>query len=151
MTCSTGQRLVENITPLFDNVVIEPCLLHGDLWGGNISSDKNREPVILDPACYCKSSVSNFSCVPNSNVDVYFLKISRENLDFTELLGAGYFSLGLLILEPNHNIFNCKRKMRELRGIIFSSDGSDLSNVTQHYKYCHHSSLEIAPAGNRFK
>ena len=41
--------------PLFDGAVIEPCLLHGDLWSGNISSDKNGEPVILDPACYCKS------------------------------------------------------------------------------------------------
>lgn len=42
------------MAPLFENVVIEPCLLHGDLWSGNISSDKNGEPVILDPACYCK-------------------------------------------------------------------------------------------------
>ncbi|KAK6162447.1 hypothetical protein DH2020_002288 [Rehmannia glutinosa] len=48
-----GQRLVKNMAPLFDGVVIEPCLLHGDLWSGNISSDNNGEPVILDPACYC--------------------------------------------------------------------------------------------------
>ncbi|RZC18710.1 Protein-ribulosamine 3-kinase, chloroplastic isoform A [Glycine soja] len=47
-----GQRLVKSMAPLFANVVIEPCLLHGDLWSGNISSDKNGEPVILDPACY---------------------------------------------------------------------------------------------------
>ncbi|KAK3038103.1 hypothetical protein RJ639_031657 [Escallonia herrerae] len=45
-----GQRLVKNMGPLFENVVVEPCLLHGDLWSGNISSDKNGEPVILDPA-----------------------------------------------------------------------------------------------------
>lgn len=44
--------------PLFENVVIEPCLLHGDLWSGNISSDRNGEPVILDPACYCKSTIA---------------------------------------------------------------------------------------------
>lgn len=50
----TGQKLVKSMGPLFDNVVIEPCLLHGDLWSGNISSDKKGEPVILDPACYCK-------------------------------------------------------------------------------------------------
>ncbi|WJX95783.1 protein-ribulosamine 3-kinase [Trifolium repens] len=55
-----GQRLVENITPLFDNVVIEPCLLHGDLWSGNISSDKNGEPVILDSACYYGHNESEF-------------------------------------------------------------------------------------------
>jgi hypothetical protein len=50
----TGQRLIKNMRPLFDGAVIEPCLLHGDLWSGNISSDTNGEPVILDPACYCK-------------------------------------------------------------------------------------------------
>lgn len=55
MHFSKGQRLVKNMAPLFDGAVIEPCLLHGDLWSGNISSDRNGEPVILDPACYCKS------------------------------------------------------------------------------------------------
>ncbi|KAA3475317.1 protein-ribulosamine 3-kinase, chloroplastic [Gossypium australe] len=50
----TGQRLIKNMAPLFEDIVIEPCLLHGDLWSGNITSDKNGEPVILDPACYCK-------------------------------------------------------------------------------------------------
>ncbi|KAK7274615.1 hypothetical protein RIF29_15711 [Crotalaria pallida] len=55
-----GQRLVKSMGPLFDNVVVEPCLLHGDLWSGNISSDKNGEPVILDPACYYGHSEAEF-------------------------------------------------------------------------------------------
>ncbi|XP_019159455.1 PREDICTED: protein-ribulosamine 3-kinase, chloroplastic isoform X2 [Ipomoea nil] len=49
-----GQKLAKNLGLLFQNVVLEPCLLHGDLWSGNITYDKNGEPVILDPACYCK-------------------------------------------------------------------------------------------------
>lgn len=49
----TGYTLIQNMASLFENVVIEPCLLHGDLWSGNIAYDKNSEPVILDPACYC--------------------------------------------------------------------------------------------------
>ncbi|KAL6572771.1 hypothetical protein OROMI_013729 [Orobanche minor] len=49
-----GQRLVKNMTPLFKGAILEPRLLHGDLWNANISYDKNGEPLILDPACYCK-------------------------------------------------------------------------------------------------
>ncbi|CAH2063290.1 unnamed protein product [Thlaspi arvense] len=45
-----GHTLIQNMASLFENVVIEPCLLHGDLWSGNIAYDKNSEPVILDPA-----------------------------------------------------------------------------------------------------
>lgn len=60
---------MKSMGPLFDDVVIEPCLLHGDLWSGNISSDKNGEPVILDPACYCKLLFSLFILAE------YFLKL----------------------------------------------------------------------------
>ncbi|KAK8464861.1 hypothetical protein PHAVU_010G092700 [Phaseolus vulgaris] len=55
-----GQRLVKSMGRLFANVVIEPCLLHGDLWSGNISSNRNGEPVILDPACYYGHSEAEF-------------------------------------------------------------------------------------------
>uniref|UniRef100_A0ACD5WRH7 Uncharacterized protein n=1 Tax=Avena sativa TaxID=4498 RepID=A0ACD5WRH7_AVESA len=55
-----GQQLIENIQPLFDGAVIEPCLLHGDLWSGNISSDTNGDPVILDPACYYGHNEAEF-------------------------------------------------------------------------------------------
>ncbi|XP_050387562.1 LOW QUALITY PROTEIN: protein-ribulosamine 3-kinase, chloroplastic [Argentina anserina] len=55
-----GQKLVKSMGPLFDIVEIEPCLLHGDLWSGNISSDIKREPVILDPACYYGHNEAEF-------------------------------------------------------------------------------------------
>lgn len=29
-----------------------PALLHGDLWGGNIHTDSEGQPVLIDPACY---------------------------------------------------------------------------------------------------
>ncbi|XP_020589788.1 protein-ribulosamine 3-kinase, chloroplastic [Phalaenopsis equestris] len=55
-----GQQLIKKMKPLFEGIVIEPCLLHGDLWSGNISSDKNGEPVILDPACYYGHNEAEF-------------------------------------------------------------------------------------------
>lgn len=55
-----GFRLAKNLNPLFKDIVIEPCLLHGDLWSGNISSDKAGEPVILDPACYYGHNEAEF-------------------------------------------------------------------------------------------
>uniref|UniRef100_A0A803MQ13 Protein-ribulosamine 3-kinase, chloroplastic n=1 Tax=Chenopodium quinoa TaxID=63459 RepID=A0A803MQ13_CHEQI len=55
-----GQKLAKNLAPLFEDIVIEPCLLHGDLWSGNVTYDKNGEPVILDPACYYGHNEAEF-------------------------------------------------------------------------------------------
>ncbi|XP_042039075.1 protein-ribulosamine 3-kinase, chloroplastic isoform X3 [Salvia splendens] len=57
-----GQRLIKNMAPLFNGAVLEPCLLHGDLWSGNISYDKTGEPLILDPACYFRLHCPNLCC-----------------------------------------------------------------------------------------
>ena len=32
--------------------ITKPSLIHGDLWSGNLISDKNNEPVLIDPAVY---------------------------------------------------------------------------------------------------
>ncbi|KAH9543353.1 hypothetical protein CY35_13G060600 [Sphagnum magellanicum] len=56
-----GQRLLEKLPLLLqglDNV--QPCLLHGDLWSGNVVTDSNGSPVILDPACYYGHSEAEF-------------------------------------------------------------------------------------------
>ncbi len=29
-----------------------PCLLHGDLWQGNLLADASGQPVVIDPAVY---------------------------------------------------------------------------------------------------
>ncbi|KAK2407191.1 protein-ribulosamine 3-kinase, chloroplastic [Trifolium repens] len=113
-----GQRLVENITPLFDNVVIEPCLLHGDLWSGNISSDKNGEPVILDPACYYGHNEAEFGmswCAGfgASFYNSYFEVIPKQPgfekrrdlymlyhyLNHYNLFGSGYRSSAMSIID----------------------------------------------------
>lgn len=47
-----GDKLLDLVPAFFSNYNPQPSLLHGDLWGGNYSSDTNGNPVIYDPACY---------------------------------------------------------------------------------------------------
>jgi len=49
---SKGQKLIEQIPAFFTDYQPHPSLLHGDLWGGNASADKQGNPVMFDPACY---------------------------------------------------------------------------------------------------
>lgn len=46
-----GKLLLEHFPVLIDHNPV-PSLLHGDLWGGNLSYDGNGNPVIYDPAIY---------------------------------------------------------------------------------------------------
>jgi len=46
-----GERLLERFPGLLDHKP-RPSLLHGDLWGGNLSYDRQGNPVIYDPAVY---------------------------------------------------------------------------------------------------
>lgn len=55
-----GQKLLQHIHALFKDIEVKPCLLHGDLWSGNVAADKEGNPVILDPACYYGHSEAEF-------------------------------------------------------------------------------------------
>lgn len=46
-----GERLLAEFDALIDHAPV-PSLLHGDLWGGNMSYDSEGRPVIYDPAVY---------------------------------------------------------------------------------------------------
>ncbi|KAL0425938.1 UNVERIFIED_CONTAM: Protein-ribulosamine 3-kinase, chloroplastic [Sesamum radiatum] len=113
-----GQRLVKNMAPLFDGAVIEPCLLHGDLWSGNISSDKNGDPVILDPACYYGHNEAEFGmswCAGfgGSFYSAYFEVMPKQPgfeqrrdlymlyhyLNHYNLFGSGYRSSAMSIID----------------------------------------------------
>ncbi|KAF2315354.1 hypothetical protein GH714_038908 [Hevea brasiliensis] len=120
-----GQRLVKNMAPLFENIVIEPCLLHGDLWSGNISSDKNGEPVILDPACYYGHSEAEFGmswCAGfgGSFYNAYFEVMPKQlgfekrrdlymlyhYLNHYNLFGSGYRSSAMSIIDDYLRLLN---------------------------------------------
>ncbi|GER57467.1 kinase [Striga asiatica] len=113
-----GQRLVKSMAPLFEGAVLEPCLLHGDLWSGNISSDKNGEPVILDPACYYGHNEAEFGmswCAGfgGSFYDAYFEVMPKQGefekrrdlymlyhyLNHYNLFGSSYRSSAMSIID----------------------------------------------------
>ncbi len=47
-----GEQLMDQFSALFTDYRPKASLLHGDLWGGNCSSDCEGSPVIYDPAVY---------------------------------------------------------------------------------------------------
>ncbi len=44
--------LFDYVRRRFADYEFEPCLLHGDLWNGNLIFDENGHPTLLDPAVY---------------------------------------------------------------------------------------------------
>ena len=51
-TIVAGENLLTRLDDMFGSYIPAPSLLHGDLWGGNFSADKNGSPVVFDPATY---------------------------------------------------------------------------------------------------
>ncbi|KAH7653662.1 Protein-ribulosamine 3-kinase protein [Dioscorea alata] len=121
-----GQRLMKNLRPLFEGVVIEPCLLHGDLWSGNISTDKDGNPVILDPACYYGHNEAEFGmswCAGfgGSFYNSYFEVMPKQPgfetrrdlymlyhyLNHYNLFGSGYRSSAMSIIDDYLRMLKC--------------------------------------------
>lgn len=46
------KKLEKNLDIIIKSTEESPSLLHGDLWAGNFLTDKNNEPVLIDPAVY---------------------------------------------------------------------------------------------------
>eukprot|EP00792_Barthelona_sp_PAP020_P010101 TRINITY_DN3373_c0_g1_i1.p1 TRINITY_DN3373_c0_g1~~TRINITY_DN3373_c0_g1_i1.p1 ORF type:complete len:271 (+),score=59.72 TRINITY_DN3373_c0_g1_i1:34-813(+) len=108
------RSLYEKIPKLFENYIPECCLVHGDLWQGNIGvtyDNKEEKVCIFDPASYWGDAevdlamIELFVAVPNDfydgyrsirNIDSgYFKRKSLYNLyhllNHLNLFGWGYF------------------------------------------------------------
>lgn len=47
-----GSALLENLKHFFAGYTPQACLLHGDLWSGNVGFAGHGSPVVFDPAVY---------------------------------------------------------------------------------------------------
>ncbi|CAM6104548.1 unnamed protein product [Calypogeia fissa] len=113
-----GKRLLDKLPSFFRDVQVEPCLLHGDLWSGNITADENGAPVILDPACYYGHNEAEFGmswCAGfgSSFYDAYFKVIPKQPgfekrrelyrlyhyLNHYNLFGSSYRSSSISIIQ----------------------------------------------------
>ena len=70
---------MQEITDLLP--VENPSLIHGDLWSGNLISDRQGEPVLIDPAVYygCEMDLAMLNLLDLfhqkalRNMKIYFL------------------------------------------------------------------------------
>ncbi len=49
---SDARKLLDAVHSHLSSLDIAPSLLHGDLWGGNVSFDDGGVPILYDPAAY---------------------------------------------------------------------------------------------------
>ena len=54
---------MEALESFFTDYEPVPCLLHGDLWSGNMAALKHGVPVVFDPASYYGDAEAEFGIV----------------------------------------------------------------------------------------
>ncbi|EKM61331.1 uncharacterized protein PHACADRAFT_134866 [Phanerochaete carnosa HHB-10118-sp] len=97
--CRKGEQIRERVIPaLLNSLVIQPVLLHGDLWSGNTGTDEDTgEPVIFDPSSYFGHNEADlaiariFGGIPKSFFTTYHEYLPKtEPADQYELRGDLY-------------------------------------------------------------
>ncbi|PFH54881.1 hypothetical protein AMATHDRAFT_72647 [Amanita thiersii Skay4041] len=95
--CHKGEEVKDRVVPkLLGPLNIQPVLLHGDLWSGNIGVDKGL-PFVFDPSSYFGHGEADlaigrmFGGIPQSFFTTYHEYIPRtEPIDQYELRGELY-------------------------------------------------------------
>jgi len=63
---SSDLKLADKFIKSMESIIPEkckPCLIHGDLWSGNIMTDNDGKPVIIDPAVYYAHHEAEFGMI----------------------------------------------------------------------------------------
>ncbi|KAJ7631122.1 fructosamine kinase PKL/CAK/FruK [Roridomyces roridus] len=124
--CARGQMVRKEVIPkLLGPLVIQPVLLHGDLWSGNMGCEVGSgEPVIFDPASYFGHNEADlaiariFGGVPKGFFETYHEHLPKtEPVDQYHLRGELYqlfHYLNHTLLFGGHYASSAQRKMDTL-------------------------------------
>ncbi|KZT02459.1 fructosamine kinase PKL/CAK/FruK [Laetiporus sulphureus 93-53] len=124
--CKQGKEVRKRVIPaLLGPLVIQPVLLHGDLWSGNTGTDrKTGQPVIFDPSSYFGHNEADlaiariFGGIPHSFFNTYHEYLAKsEPQDQYDLRGdlyELYHYLNHTVLFGGSYASSAKRKMDRL-------------------------------------
>ncbi|TFK30880.1 fructosamine kinase PKL/CAK/FruK [Coprinopsis marcescibilis] len=129
--CDIGDTVIQDVIPeLLGGLVIQPVLLHGDLWSGNVGVDKYNKPIIYDPASFYGHNESDlaisrmFGGFPKTFFDTYFRHNPKtEPIEEYDLRGELYESFHYLnhtLIFGGHYASHAEEKMKKLIAKIAS-------------------------------
>ncbi|KAJ7786516.1 fructosamine kinase PKL/CAK/FruK [Mycena metata] len=124
--CAKGEEVTVSVIPkLLGPLVVQPVLLHGDLWSGNTGVEAG-EPVIFDPASYYGHNEADlaigriFGGIPQSFFETYHQHLPKtEPVEQYNLRGDLYqlfHYLNHTLLFGGHYASTAERKMDILLG-----------------------------------
>jgi fructosamine-3-kinase len=113
-------RLIERFDDLLGGEWARPCLIHGDLWSGNLLTTGD-EPVLIDPAVYYGDREMEIAYM---QLFSGFHPATFEAYEATYPLDAGYEDR-----RPLHQLYPLLVHLNHFGG----SYGSDVDGVCRHY------------------
>ncbi|KAJ7070849.1 fructosamine kinase [Mycena amicta] len=120
--CRKGERVRSEVIPkLLGSLSVQPVLLHGDLWSGNVGQTFSGDPKIFDPASYFGHSEADlaiarvFGGFPKTFFDTYHQHLPKtepvEQYDLRGDLYQLFHYLNHTLLFGDHYAAGAEQKM----------------------------------------